>query len=89
KNTIPCVFWILLIGFSECPTTEVYLETQAGLDNFVANYPNPVSELLKVDVSEGIVLESIVVFSILGQQLINSKNNILDFSSLSQGVYFV
>jgi hypothetical protein len=35
------------------------------------------------------VLESIVVFSILGQQLINSKNNILDFSSLSQGVYFV
>jgi hypothetical protein len=38
-------FWILLIGFSECPTTEVYLETQAGLDNFVANYPNPVSEL--------------------------------------------
>jgi hypothetical protein len=79
----------LLIGFSECPTTEVYLETQAGLDNFVANYPNPVSELLKVDVSEGIVLESIVVFSILGQQLINSKNNILDFSSLSQGVYFV
>jgi hypothetical protein len=59
------------------------------LNEAIAVYPNPVSELLQVDVSEGIILERIAVFSILGQQLIHSRDGVLDFSSLSQGVYFV
>jgi hypothetical protein len=59
------------------------------LNEAIAVYPNPVSELLRVNVSERIVLERIAVFSILGQQLINTKNGIVDFSGLSRGVYFV
>jgi hypothetical protein len=59
------------------------------LNEAIAVYPNPVSEVLQVKVSEGIVLERMVVFSILGKQLINSTEGIVNFSSLSQGVYFV
>ena len=63
--------------------------TDSFLNQAVAIYPNPVSEVLKVDVSEEIVLESIVVSSLLGQQLIISTDGFVNFSSFSQGVYFV
>ncbi len=77
-NTIPEVEASCILAISDIELNEA-----------IAVYPNPVSELLQVDVSEGIVLERIAVFSILGQQLINSTEGIVNFSSLSQGVYFV
>tara|TARA_R110002110_G_scaffold374154_5_gene583983 strand:+ start:1555 stop:2934 length:1380 start_codon:yes stop_codon:yes gene_type:complete len=63
--------------------------SEKDLNEAIAVFPNPVSDLLYVNISDGIGLERIAVFSILGQQLIDSKGGVVNFSSLSKGVYFV
>lgn len=41
KNALPYVlFFISLISFAQCPNTDIYLETQADVDDFAINYPN-------------------------------------------------
>ncbi len=59
-------------------------------DNFNF-YPNPVSSILTVNSAN--VIESIQVYNLLGQEVINQKYNkqdiSLDLSSLSSGTYFM
>ncbi|KAA3622072.1 MAG: T9SS C-terminal target domain-containing protein [Flavobacterium sp.] len=53
-------------------------------------YPNPASEILTIS-SEGIVVESLSVYSITGQRIIytNDPTNQIDVSSLSEGLYLL
>lgn len=77
-NTIQEVEASCILGISEM-----------ALNEAISIFPNPVSELLEINISKGIGLEKIIVFSTLGQQLMHSVERTVDFSSLAQGVYFV
>jgi Secretion system C-terminal sorting domain len=55
----------------------------------VSLFPNPVSSTLQIHTSEGIVLQKAVVYSILGEELIFTSEETVDFSKLSTGIYFV
>lgn len=59
------------------------------LNDAIVIYPNPVSEILQINISEGLMLKKITVFSILGQQLRISTDQTVNLSSLSQRAYFV
>ena len=52
----------------------------------VSVYPNPVRDLLSVKV-EG--LQSVEVYNFVGQQVMVSKESLLDLSSLMEGIYFI
>jgi hypothetical protein len=53
-------------------------------------YPNPVSDILNIT-SEKVVIESVSVYSLAGQQLISPTENFenIDVSSLSEGIYLL
>lgn len=55
----------------------------------VVLYPNPVSEKLFINVSEGIAFEKVIVYSILGERLQVTSEESINMSSFSVGVYFV
>ncbi|MBQ8958403.1 MAG: T9SS type A sorting domain-containing protein [Bacteroidales bacterium] len=52
----------------------------------VALYPNPVKDQLNVKAEN---LQLVEVFNVVGQQVMTSKENVIDFGLLMQGVYFV
>jgi hypothetical protein len=73
----------------EVETSCLLASTDIKLNKSVAVYPNPVSEFLRVAISNEFILEGVTVFSILGQELINCKKENLNFSHLPRGIYFV
>jgi len=52
----------------------------------VSVYPNPVRDLLSVK-AEGLL--SVEVYNFVGQQVMVSKESLLDLSSLMEGIYFI
>ena len=52
----------------------------------VALYPNPVKDRLTVNTEN---LHSVEVFNLMGQLVRTSTANIIDFSDLNEGIYFV
>lgn len=66
------------------------LATQdALLSRSVLLYPNPVSEILQINASEGITIQKMTLFSILGQLLVSTSEKSIDVSSLSEGIYLL
>lgn len=54
-------------------------------------YPNPTSNYLYIS-TDNITVDSILVYSITGKQILNQatiQNNMVDVSSLSEGIYFI
>ena len=62
---------------------------ELDLSNAFTLYPNPVSEILQIHTSEGVVLQKTTVYSLLGKELIATSEETIDFSALSEGLYFV
>ena len=60
-----------------------------SISNAVFMYPNPVSDNLKLYVSNTIDFNSVSVYSMLGQKLTESNQKVVDFSNFASGVYFV
>jgi len=62
-------------------------------DSYFRTYPNPVKDVLNIDVKKQIELTSISIFNTLGQQMIVIPNaqqtKQLDVSSLQTGNYFI
>lgn len=53
-------------------------------------YPNPVTDIVHIKINEGIQINSIKVFDILGKKIAQSSNvNVLDLSYLSKGFYTI
>lgn len=63
--------------------------SESTLSNEVSIYPNPTSEILSINASEGVVVESAMVYSILGEQLVVSSEKNINVSTLSEGIYFI
>lgn len=75
---------------------QVYgIEGTVGIDDFhqsgLSYYPNPVKDVLNI--AADLEIETVKVFNILGQQVIQSatglKNGQLDFSMLANGTYMI
>ena len=65
-----------------------------GISAFILNSkvnltPNPVSESLTISVSENITFKKAIVYSILGEKLIETSGKNIHFSNLPTGIYFV
>jgi len=70
------------------------INNHTAADNSVSVYPNPVSDVLRIHASSGILLNSHVsLYCVSGKELINifiqSDFIDLDISSLAKGVYFL
>ena len=55
-------------------------------ESVVALYPNPVKDQLFVTVED---LQLVEVFNLVGQQVMVSKEPVIDMSALTEGIYFV
>ena len=58
-------------------------------ENNLVLFPNPTSGILTVEMERINQLEQIAVYNNLGQKLLSSTTNIVDLSSLSDGLYYV
>ncbi|RBW58291.1 hypothetical protein DS884_10565 [Tenacibaculum sp. E3R01] len=77
-------------------TTASYSETctaTASIDDVftqrISIAPNPVNNKLSINLSKVDKIKSISVFNILGEELIKSKEVIIDFTNLPSGVYLL
>ncbi|MGJ8683006.1 MAG: T9SS type A sorting domain-containing protein [Nonlabens sp.] len=67
----------------------------ASIDDFsIANvkmYPNPASDVLTIETTNGMNIATVEVFDILGKEIMNTplQNNTLNVSELTQGLYLV
>lgn len=62
---------------------------ESNLANDIILTPNPVSEKLQIQVTEGIEFQKATVYSILGEELFFTSEETVDCSQLSSGIYFV
>lgn len=86
---------VALVGVSQCSPSDlifaVELTSSIGVnDNEIANfslYPNPVSDVLnlKADVN----IDTVSIFNMLGQEVINTTKTAIDMSNLPAGSYIV
>ena len=60
-----------------------------NLRTTITLYPNPVSDKLQVQITEGIDFQRATVYSILGEKLFFTSEENVDCSQLSSGIYFV
>jgi len=78
--------------FTNLVITEIVDEL--GMNDFnvskhVALYPNPVSDVLRISMTDYITFNHAIVYSVLGEKLIETSEENIDFSNLSEGMYFV
>ena len=59
------------------------------LSDAISIYPNPVSDVLLISISEGITFEKAVLFSVLGQRLMETKATSINVTNYTSGIYFV
>lgn len=62
-----------------------------SLEN-VSIYPNPTTNIVNINLPENVILDNIKLYNSMGQQLnmaLNPKENKIDVSSLSSGIYTV
>ena len=64
----------------------VHHGVEANEEETIAMYPNPVKDRLTVKADN---LQSVEVYNLVGQQIINSTTSVIDMGSLNQGIYFV
>ncbi|RMA57116.1 T9SS type A sorting domain-containing protein [Ulvibacter antarcticus] len=58
------------------------------LENSIVIYPNPASEILFISASEGIVVEKVTIYSLLGTEVLSTSEERFNISNLSEGIYF-
>jgi hypothetical protein len=51
-------------------------------------YPNPASDVVKINLQEDLILEKVNIYNTLGQLVKTEKNNTISVSSFSKGSYF-
>lgn len=74
-------------------TFELTVELLLGVDPFsienkITIYPNPVSEILQIEISNGLFLEKVTIYSIQGEKLLVTSEEKINISSFAKGGYF-
>jgi len=76
-------------GYIEVYDLSSLLSTQEStLTNF-SFYPNPVTNILTIDLSQSDILQKVSIYNSIGQEVLTSTQSTLDVSSLSKGVYII
>lgn len=72
-------------------TDDCQLGVQDDLSNAISIFPNPASDIVHIDNNSSIVIESIHIYSLLGERVVSQtgKSNKIDVSRLRSGVYFL
>lgn len=52
-------------------------------------YPNPASNNIQITLNAGLELQVAVVYNLMGQPILKSREKVIDISSLSTGIYYV
>ena len=55
-------------------------------DELISLYPNPVRNVLNVKAKD---LQSVEIYNLVGQQVMVTRDSVIDLSSLTEGIYFV
>jgi len=92
NNNIEFIFANNALGCSSLPEVEASCLLSVNdpvLEDLVSLYPNPVSEILQIQISEEITLRGSTLYTVLGEFIFSTSEKQLDLSNLSQGIYFV
>ena len=65
------------------------LSTQEYTNSLVSIYPNPVKDILNIDISNNKIVRNATIYNILGKELLHSTKKEIDVSKLTNGVYVV
>ena len=57
-----------------------------SMEELVSLYPNPVRNMLNVKAKD---LQSVEIYNLVGQQVMVTRDSVIDLSSLTEGIYFV
>lgn len=55
----------------------------------VALYPNPAQDVLHLDLGNATIMTQAIISDVNGQEVLRARENTIDVSSLSEGVYFI
>lgn len=89
-NSIDAYIATTDLGLMKYPITEIPLSVNnPELKNTIGIYPNPASSQIRVFSSKSAAINNVVLFSLTGQKVMESKTASLDVSGLSNGIYLV
>lgn len=89
-NTINAYIATTDLGVIKYQIDDLILGTQnPALDNAIGIYPNPATDVVKVFADNGTAIQSISVFSLTGQKVMENQSTSLDISDLSNGIYLI
>lgn len=89
---VPFTFTNNMSGCNSIPEVEtdcLLLVSEFDLRRQIWFLPNPISEKLQIHTSDGITLQKAIVYTLLGEKLICTANETIDFSALSDGIYIM
>lgn len=78
---------------TDAEVTNLYTNNSLTSENFNANnlevglYPNPVNDVLNIDIKDEI--SSVEIYALQGQKVLSSKENKINVSELPSGIYLV
>ena len=78
--------WTIIDGGKDCSTLSI---DDNLLEPNITVYPNPVSSIVQILLSDGIILKSAEVYNLLGKRILSSENPFLEVGEFSKGVYFL
>jgi Flp pilus assembly pilin Flp len=65
------------------------LSTKSFRKDYFSVYPNPVQDILNINLNKGLELKQVNIYNLQSQYLYSVKTSEIDVSNLSTGVYFV
>jgi len=60
-----------------------------NLDKTVVVYPNPVKDILYLQLNNFSTIQSVKIYDLKGKIILEDKNNIINVSNLAKGLYIV
>jgi hypothetical protein len=67
----------------------LHLENNNLITENIFLFPNPINDILSIETSENIKINSTIIYNTLGKKIIESTNKQINLSQLSTGIYFI
>ncbi len=77
------------IGWDQFSSSVVLSVEDIALTESIRIYPNPVQNTLSLEIAMDIDLKEIVIYNILGKQVLKSKHTNLNITNLTAGIYIL
>ena len=70
-------------------TITLGLENNSFVTENISLFPNPINDILTIETSENIKINSAIIYNTLGKQILESTDKQINLSQLSTGIYFI